>query len=208
MSGGTPKWDIPVNEASSKPFEAGDLARKHGISPDRAPMLIDRFGHAPEQLSAAAEMLQPKGPLPSTSVVRDAQGWQTRKGQQGRGGLVVAGRDGTGLLQLGHEAIHPAAGAARSVVAGGNRRGACPRSPTTPRSSADARSRPASQPRSATTSRGASGTLPFGSSQIGPARRPADGARPRSGQRRVRRVRPAASKRGVASKSRRRRSKA
>ena len=61
MSDDKPKWDTPENEASSKVFEAGDLARKHGISSDRAQMLIDRYGHDPEQLDEAAEKLQPKG---------------------------------------------------------------------------------------------------------------------------------------------------
>ena len=55
-----PKWDMPTNVASSKPNEAGDLARKHGISPDRAQMLIDRLGHDPDKLDAAAKALSPK----------------------------------------------------------------------------------------------------------------------------------------------------
>lgn len=55
-----PKWDTPENKKSSAPFEAGDLARKHGITPDRAQMLIDRLGHDPGQLDAAAEKLGPK----------------------------------------------------------------------------------------------------------------------------------------------------
>ena len=49
-----PKWDTPTNVVSSKPDEAGELARKHKISPDRARMLIDRFGHDPAKLDAAA----------------------------------------------------------------------------------------------------------------------------------------------------------
>lgn len=61
MSDDKPKWDTPENEVSSKIDEAGDLARKHGISPDRAQMLIDRYGHDPEQLDAAAEKVTPKG---------------------------------------------------------------------------------------------------------------------------------------------------
>ena len=61
MSDDKPKWDTPENKASSKPDEPGDLARKHGISPDRAQMLIDRYGHDPEQLDAEAAKLQPKG---------------------------------------------------------------------------------------------------------------------------------------------------
>ena len=58
MSDDKPKWDDPENDASSKPNEAGDLARKHGISPDRAQMLIDRLGHDPEKLEAAAAGLR------------------------------------------------------------------------------------------------------------------------------------------------------
>ena len=58
MSDDKPKWDDPDNDTRSKPFEAGDLARKHGISPDRAQMLIDRLGHDPEQLEAAAASLR------------------------------------------------------------------------------------------------------------------------------------------------------
>ena len=61
MSDDKPKWDAPTNVVSSKPDEAGELARKHGISPDRAQMLIDRFGHDPEQLDAAALKLRLKG---------------------------------------------------------------------------------------------------------------------------------------------------
>ena len=61
MSDDKPKWDTPNNEISSKVDEAGDLARKHGISPDRAKMLIDRFGHDPAQLDVAAKRLKPKG---------------------------------------------------------------------------------------------------------------------------------------------------
>ena len=60
MSNDKPKWDAPGNEVSSKHDEAGDLARRHGISPDRAQMLIDRYGQDPERLNAAAEKLQPK----------------------------------------------------------------------------------------------------------------------------------------------------
>ena len=58
MSDDKPKWDEPDNSASSKPHEAGDLARKHGISPDRAQMLIDRLGHDPALLEEAAERLR------------------------------------------------------------------------------------------------------------------------------------------------------
>ncbi len=58
MSDDKPKWDEPDNGASSRPYEAGDLARKHGISPDRAQMLIDRLGHDPALLEEAAERLR------------------------------------------------------------------------------------------------------------------------------------------------------
>jgi hypothetical protein len=61
MSDKKPKWDTPSNVKSSAPNQAGDLARKHGISPDRAQMLIDRLGHDPEKLDAAAKALSPKG---------------------------------------------------------------------------------------------------------------------------------------------------
>lgn len=57
MSDGKPKWDEPGNAQSSKPDEAGELAREHNISPDRAQMLIDRFGHDPEKLKAEAKAL-------------------------------------------------------------------------------------------------------------------------------------------------------
>ena len=68
VSDDKPKWDTPGNEGSSKPDEAGELARKHGLSPDRAQMLIDRYGHDPERLNAAAEKLQPKGRKPPGDV--------------------------------------------------------------------------------------------------------------------------------------------
>lgn len=55
-----PKWDTAGNAASSAPDEAGDLARKHGISPDRARMLIDRLGHDPKILDAEAEKISQK----------------------------------------------------------------------------------------------------------------------------------------------------
>ena len=60
MSDEKPKWDTPQNKKSAAPNEAGDLALKHGISPDRAQMLIDRLGHDPEQLEAAAAALSSK----------------------------------------------------------------------------------------------------------------------------------------------------
>jgi hypothetical protein len=60
MSSDKPKWDTPQNEKSAAPFEAGDLAAKHDISPDRAQMLIDKFAHDPERLNAAAAELSPK----------------------------------------------------------------------------------------------------------------------------------------------------
>ena len=62
MSDDQPKWDEPENRKSSKPYEAGELARKHGISPDRAQMLIDKFGHDPAQLDAEAEKINPNDP--------------------------------------------------------------------------------------------------------------------------------------------------
>ena len=61
MSDNKPKWDTPGNVESSKADEAGELARKHKISPDRAQMLIDRFGHDAVQLNAEAVKLRPKG---------------------------------------------------------------------------------------------------------------------------------------------------
>ena len=57
MSDDKAKWDSPGNLESSKVNEAGALARKHGISPDRAQMLIDRLGHDPAALDAAAQKL-------------------------------------------------------------------------------------------------------------------------------------------------------
>ena len=54
MSDEKPQWDQPDNVKSSAPYEAGDLARKHGISPDRAQMLIDKLGHDPERLDREA----------------------------------------------------------------------------------------------------------------------------------------------------------
>ena len=58
MSDDKPKWDTPENTVSSKPNETGDLARKHGISPDRAQMLIDRLGTDLEVLNEAARDLR------------------------------------------------------------------------------------------------------------------------------------------------------
>ncbi len=55
MSDDKPKWDTPTNIVSSKLDQAGELAKKHGISPDRAQMLIDRYGHDPDRLDAAAK---------------------------------------------------------------------------------------------------------------------------------------------------------
>ena len=60
VSDDQPKWDAPENKTSSSPDEAGDLAKKHGISPDRAQMLVDRLGHDPAQLEAAAAALNTK----------------------------------------------------------------------------------------------------------------------------------------------------
>ena len=58
MSDDKPRWDQPSNVQSAAPDLAGELAREHGISPDRAQMLIDRFGSDPERLRAAAEGLR------------------------------------------------------------------------------------------------------------------------------------------------------
>ena len=58
MSNDKPKWDTPGNRDSDRVDEAGALALKHGISPDRAQMLIDRFGHDVEALDAAARRLK------------------------------------------------------------------------------------------------------------------------------------------------------
>ncbi len=58
MSYEKPKWDQPSNIKSAEPNQAGELARQHGISPQRAQMLIDRLGHDPEQLNAAAKALR------------------------------------------------------------------------------------------------------------------------------------------------------
>ena len=55
MSDNKPKWDTPTNVTSSKLDAAGELAKKHGISPDRAQMLIDRYGDDQERLDAAAK---------------------------------------------------------------------------------------------------------------------------------------------------------
>ena len=57
MSDDKPKWDTPLNNISSKLDEAGELARKHKISPERAQMLIDRYGHDPARLDAEAKRL-------------------------------------------------------------------------------------------------------------------------------------------------------
>ena len=40
--------------------EAGDLAAKHNISPDRAQVPIDKLGDDPKRLAAAAAELSPK----------------------------------------------------------------------------------------------------------------------------------------------------
>ena len=55
MSDDKPKWDTPTNVVSAKLDQAGELAKKHGISPDRAQMLIDRHGHDPKRLDEAAK---------------------------------------------------------------------------------------------------------------------------------------------------------
>ena len=53
-----PSWEQPDNVKKSELTEAGELAKKYGISPDRAQMLIDRLGHDPEELAEAAEGLR------------------------------------------------------------------------------------------------------------------------------------------------------
>ena len=53
-----PKWEQPDNVKKSEPTEAGELAKKHGISPDRAQMLIDRFGQDPKRLMEVAQALR------------------------------------------------------------------------------------------------------------------------------------------------------
>ena len=58
MSNEKPKWDQPSNIKSAVPSQAGELAREHGISTERAQMLIDRLGHDPAQLNAAAKDLR------------------------------------------------------------------------------------------------------------------------------------------------------
>ncbi len=68
MSDEKPAWDTLKNAESAKPNEVGDLARKHQISPDRAQMLIDRFGHDPKMLDEKA------GKLRSSSGTRPAKG--------------------------------------------------------------------------------------------------------------------------------------
>lgn len=55
---GKPSWEQPDNTEVPEANEAGKLAKKHGISPDRAQMLIDRLGHDPKKLAAAAEGLR------------------------------------------------------------------------------------------------------------------------------------------------------
>ena len=55
VSDDKPKWDMPTNVVSSKLDQAGELAKKHGIPPDRAQMLIDRYGDDQEQLDKAAK---------------------------------------------------------------------------------------------------------------------------------------------------------
>jgi hypothetical protein len=62
MSDHKAKWDSPANAESSKANRAGELATKHGISPDRAQMLIDRLGHDPDALDAAAAKLASDNP--------------------------------------------------------------------------------------------------------------------------------------------------
>ena len=55
VSDDKPKWDMPTNVVSFKLDQAGELAKKYGISPDRAQMIIDRYGEDQEQLDKAAK---------------------------------------------------------------------------------------------------------------------------------------------------------
>ena len=57
MSDDKPKWDQPSNVTSPAPDLAAGLALEHGITPQRAQMLIDRLGTDPGTLKAAAEEL-------------------------------------------------------------------------------------------------------------------------------------------------------
>ena len=58
MSSDKPKWDQPSNVEAAEPDLAAALAHEHGITPQRAQMLIDRFGTDPEALKAAAKDLR------------------------------------------------------------------------------------------------------------------------------------------------------
>ncbi len=51
-------WEQPDNLKVTAPSEAEALGKTHGISPDRAQMLIDRLGHDPDELARAAEALR------------------------------------------------------------------------------------------------------------------------------------------------------
>ena len=52
------KMDQPIDADGVQPDAAGELARKHGISPDRAQMLIDRMGKDSGGLEKAAAGLR------------------------------------------------------------------------------------------------------------------------------------------------------
>ncbi len=58
MSNDKPKWDQPSNVRTEVADLAAELAREHGITPQRAQMLIDRLGTDPETLKAAAKELR------------------------------------------------------------------------------------------------------------------------------------------------------
>lgn len=53
-------WDAPSNVAGGKASEAESLALKHGISPERAQMLIDRLGRDSRRLNEEAAKLSPR----------------------------------------------------------------------------------------------------------------------------------------------------
>ena len=58
MSDDKPKSDEPTNVVSAALSEAGDFARKHGISLDSAQKLIDEHGHDAEKLAAAVAHME------------------------------------------------------------------------------------------------------------------------------------------------------
>lgn len=47
-------WDVPSNVVEGKASAADSLALKHGISPERAQMLIDRLGADSTRLNEEA----------------------------------------------------------------------------------------------------------------------------------------------------------